>query len=115
LPRVSRDLHIDGSAAQLTLSACLIGLALGQLFGGPLSDAAGRRGPLLAGVGAYTLFSLCCAVSPNVATLIAARFLQGFAGGIAIVISTAGRVTSGPRRGNSSRTGPSPAGRWLSG
>jgi MFS transporter, DHA1 family, multidrug resistance protein len=89
LPRVSRDLHIDGSAAQLTLSACLIGLALGQLFGGPLSDAAGRRRPLLAGVGAYTLFSLCCAVSLNVATLIAARFLQGFAGGIAIVISNA--------------------------
>jgi DHA1 family bicyclomycin/chloramphenicol resistance-like MFS transporter len=89
LPRVSRDLHIDGSAAQLTLSACLIGLALGQLFGGPLSDATGRRRPLLAGVGGYTLFSVCCAVSPNVATLITARFLQGFAGGIAIVIANA--------------------------
>jgi MFS transporter, DHA1 family, multidrug resistance protein len=89
LPQVSRNLHIDGSAVQLTLSACLIGLALGQLFGGPLSDATGRRRPLLAGVGAYTVFSLCCAVSPNVATLVAARFLQGFAGGIAIVIANA--------------------------
>jgi DHA1 family bicyclomycin/chloramphenicol resistance-like MFS transporter len=89
LPQVSRDLHIDGSATQLTLSACLIGLALGQLFGGPLSDAAGRRRPLLAGVGAYTFFSLCCAVSPNVATLVAARLLQGVAGGVAIVIANA--------------------------
>ena len=43
LPAMARDLHTTESSAQLTLSACLIGLAIGQLFAGPFSDALGRR------------------------------------------------------------------------
>ena len=65
----------------------MLGLACGQLVSGPLSDARGRRGPLLAGVGAYVVASLACALAPSVATLIALRFVQGLAGSAGIVIS----------------------------
>ena len=52
---ISRDLHANASAVQLTLTACLIGIALGQLILGPISDRVGRRPPLLIGLGAGLL------------------------------------------------------------
>ncbi|WP_368857335.1 MFS transporter [Curtobacterium poinsettiae] len=55
--------------AQVTLSACLVGLAIGQLIAGPLSDRFGRRRVLLIGVAAYATFSGLCAVSPTVESL----------------------------------------------
>src|SRR3981081_3854636 len=60
LPAISRDLAASESLIQLTLPACLIGLALGQLLAGPLSDALGRRRPRLVGVAVYVLASLLC-------------------------------------------------------
>ena len=53
LPALTRQLGAPAATGQLTLTACLLGLALGQLVAGPLSDAAGRRVPLLAGMVAY--------------------------------------------------------------
>src|SRR5262249_43178024 len=74
---------------QLTLSACLLGLAFGQLFGGPVSDSLGRRRPLLFGVVGYCVFSLACALAPTAPALVTTRFLQGLFGGVAVVIARA--------------------------
>ena len=89
LPALASDLHTSASSAQLTLTACLIGLALGQLPTGPLSDAWGRRRPLLAGMATYTAASVLCAVAPSIWLLVPLRLVQGAAGGAAIVIATA--------------------------
>jgi DHA1 family bicyclomycin/chloramphenicol resistance-like MFS transporter len=89
LPAMARDLGVSPSTAQLTLSGCLIGLAIGQLIAGPLSDALGRRKPLLLGLVAYVLASTLCAVSPGIAVLLAARFVQGLAGAAGIAIARA--------------------------
>ena len=89
LPALAADLGTTASAAQLTLTACLIGLALGQLFVGPLSDARGRRRPLLVGMSLYTAASLLCALAPSIWVLIPLRLVQGAAGGAAIVIAMA--------------------------
>jgi DHA1 family bicyclomycin/chloramphenicol resistance-like MFS transporter len=89
LPSLSRDLQASASAAQLTLSACLLGLALGQVVAGPMSDSLGRRRPLLVGLAAYILASLLCAVAPSIYLLIAMRFIQGAAGAAGIVIARA--------------------------
>lgn len=99
LPALTAELQSTTSAAQLTITACLLGLAMGQVIAGPLSDRFGRRTPLLIGVIAYTLTSALCAVSPTIETLIIARFVQGLAGAVGIVIAqAAGRdVYSGGR------------------
>jgi DHA1 family bicyclomycin/chloramphenicol resistance-like MFS transporter len=89
LPSMARGLHASTSAAQLTLTACMVGLAVGQLLAGPVSDARGRRPPLLAGVAAYALASALCVVAPDVWVLLALRLLQGIAGAAGIVIARA--------------------------
>ena len=89
LPSLSQDLRASASAVQLTLSTCLLGLALGQAIAGPLSDTLGRRRPLLIGLGAYVLASLLCAVAPSVYVLIVLRLVQGAAGAAGIVIARA--------------------------
>src|SRR4051794_18882702 len=86
---IARDLGVSESQVQLTLSACLLGIALGQLFGGPVSDALGRRRPLLVGLVGYTVFSALCVVAPSVTVLVAVRFLQGLFVGVAVVLSRA--------------------------
>ncbi|MGI8644492.1 MAG: Bcr/CflA family multidrug efflux MFS transporter [Thermomicrobiales bacterium] len=89
LPELRRDLSGNASQAQLTLSACLIGLAFGQLLAGPMSDIYGRRKPLLIGVAAYAVGSLLCAVASSISLLVTFRFVQGFAGAAGIVIARA--------------------------
>lgn len=89
LPALAEDLGCSPSAAQLTLTACMIGLAGGQLLAGPLSDARGRRRPLLAGLLLYALVSALCALAPSVWLLIPLRLLQGAAGAFGIAISRA--------------------------
>ncbi|SEC10328.1 MFS transporter, DHA1 family, bicyclomycin/chloramphenicol resistance protein [Amycolatopsis tolypomycina] len=97
LPRMAADLHAPDSTVQLTLSAFIVGLALGQLVLGPLSDALGRRGPLLAGLVLYVVGSVLCALSPDAWLLIAARFVQslGAAAGIVIARATVRDLFSG--------------------
>ncbi len=89
LPDLSRDLHASASASQLTLTAVLVGLGLGQLLAGPISDALGRRRPLLVGLAVYTAASLLCAVAPNIWVLVALRLIQGLGGGVGTVIAAA--------------------------
>ncbi|GAB2697569.1 multidrug effflux MFS transporter [Paenibacillus thermoaerophilus] len=89
LPAMAGDLHTRASMVQLSLTACLLGLSLGQLFAGPISDVRGRRGPLLAGLAVYALTSLLCMIAPNIETLVALRFVQGAAGAAGIVLSRA--------------------------
>jgi DHA1 family bicyclomycin/chloramphenicol resistance-like MFS transporter len=74
---------------QLSLTACLLGLAVGQLFAGPISDRRGRRGLLLASVAAYVVVSALCSVAPSVEVLIVLRLGQGLAGSAGIVIARA--------------------------
>lgn len=89
LPSLTRDLGASASTGQLTLTGCMLGIAAGQLFTGPLSDSFGRRGPLLTGLAGYVAASLACAAAPSVSTLIALRFVQGMAGGAGVVIARA--------------------------
>ena len=89
LPALTEDLGASVSAAQLTVTACLVGLGLGQIVAGPLSDRFGRRRPLLVGVAAYVAASVLCAVSPTIETLVVARLVQGLAGAVGIVIAQA--------------------------
>jgi DHA1 family bicyclomycin/chloramphenicol resistance-like MFS transporter len=89
LPDLARDLGTSDSLAQATMSACMLGLALGQLVAGPLSDRLGRRRPLLVGVGLFAVFSLVCAGAPTIGVLLVARFLQGLAGSAGIVVALA--------------------------
>lgn len=89
LPELTRDLHASAAAANLTLTASMAGLALGQVAGGPLTDARGRRRPLLAGLALFAAASAACALAPDVWTLVALRLVQGAAGGIGVVVARA--------------------------
>jgi DHA1 family bicyclomycin/chloramphenicol resistance-like MFS transporter len=87
LPQLAADLDSSDATAQLTVSACMVGLAAGQLLSGPVSDRFGRRLPLLTGIGAYAVSSLLCALAPDMRLLLVLRLLQGVAGGACIVIA----------------------------
>ncbi|MFD5079396.1 multidrug effflux MFS transporter [Streptomyces sp. NPDC058371] len=89
LPEVTRSLHAPAATVQLTLTACLAGMALGQLVVGPMSDRWGRRRPLLAGLVVYIVATALCAVAPTVELLVVLRLAQGLAGAAGIVIARA--------------------------
>ncbi|MFF6998646.1 multidrug effflux MFS transporter [Streptomyces sp. NPDC008313] len=89
LPEVTRSLHAPAATVQLTLTACLAGMALGQLVVGPMSDRWGRRRPLLVGLLVYVVATALCAVAPSVGLLVAFRLAQGLAGAAGIVIARA--------------------------
>ncbi|CAL9273718.1 Bicyclomycin resistance protein [Streptomyces sp. SudanB5_2050] len=89
LPEVTRSLSAPAATVQLTLTACLAGMALGQLVVGPMSDRWGRRRPLLSGLAVYVVATALCALAPTVELLVAFRLAQGLAGAAAIVIARA--------------------------
>jgi DHA1 family bicyclomycin/chloramphenicol resistance-like MFS transporter len=89
LPTITTDLQTTAAAVQLTLTGTLAGLALGQLLVGPVSDAIGRRTPLLFGVGVHILASLLCVIAPNLAVLGTLRVLQGLGAAAAAVVAMA--------------------------
>lgn len=88
-PQLADDLSASTSAVQLTLTGMLAGLAIGQLIIGPLSDALGRRKPLITGLVVHLLASLLCAVAPSVELLSVVRVVQGFAGAAISVVALA--------------------------
>ncbi len=88
-PALSEDLGASDSATQLTLTGMLGGLAVGQLIIGPLSDAFGRKRPLVAGLVLHALASVLCAVAPSIYVLSSVRVLQGFAGAAISVVAMA--------------------------
>lgn len=89
LPTVADDFGSTASLAQLSITSCLIGLALGQLVFGPLSDIVGRKKPLIITVTIYTIVSLLCYFSPSIWLFIILRFIQGTAAASGIVIARA--------------------------
>jgi MFS transporter, DHA1 family, multidrug resistance protein len=89
LPQLADDLNASASVAQLSITTCLVGLAVGQLVAGPLSDRLGRKRPLMVGLLAYLLASVACALAPSAAALAGLRLVQGLAGAAGIVISRA--------------------------
>jgi DHA1 family bicyclomycin/chloramphenicol resistance-like MFS transporter len=88
-PRMALDLRTEASGVQLTLTAFLIGLALGQLLLGPLSDRHGRRRPLLIGAAVCTVSAGLCALAPSLGWLVVLRFVMGFSGAAGVVIGRA--------------------------
>lgn len=88
-PDVARDLDISLSTVPLTLTAAMLGLGLGQVFYGPLSDRYGRKRPLLAGLALFTVASVACALAPNFGLFLAMRFLQSLGGSAGVVIARA--------------------------
>jgi DHA1 family bicyclomycin/chloramphenicol resistance-like MFS transporter len=89
LPAMADDLSASTAAAQLTLTACLAGLAAGQLLIGPLSDTYGRRRPLILGLLGYAVASVLCALAPSILALTVLRFVQGLSGAAGLVIARA--------------------------
>jgi DHA1 family bicyclomycin/chloramphenicol resistance-like MFS transporter len=89
LPALAVDLGTDAARVQLTLTGFMVGLAIGQLVIGPLSDRWGRRRPLLVGTTVCVLSGVGCATAPSIELLVVTRFWQGFAGAAGIVIARA--------------------------
>lgn len=89
LPVISDDMDTTASLVQMSLTSCLVGLALGQLMFGPLSDIQGRKRPLLVTLMIYAVVSVICAFQTNVVIFIILRFIQGFTGAAGIVIARA--------------------------
>src|SRR3712207_5949868 len=89
LPDLTDDLSASPSAVQLTLTGMLIGLGLGQLVIGPLTDIYGRRRPLLIGIAVNVVTALLCAVAPSILVLDLLRVLQGFGAAAASVVAMA--------------------------
>ncbi len=86
LPQLSAEMKASDSQAQLTITGLLVGLGFGQLIIGPLSDAFGRRRPLLIGLASHGVMSLLCAVAPSIGLLTATRTLQGLSGAAVAVV-----------------------------
>ena len=89
LPDLTDDLTASPSAVQLTLTGVLIGLGVGQLVIGPLTDVYGRRRPLLVGIAVHVLTSLLCAVAPSIVVLDVLRVLQGVGAAASSVVAMA--------------------------
>jgi DHA1 family bicyclomycin/chloramphenicol resistance-like MFS transporter len=89
LPELTDDLSASPSSVQLTLTGILVGLGLGQLVIGPLTDVYGRRRPLLVGMAVSVVSSLLCAVAPTIVVLDILRVLQGFGAAAASVVAMA--------------------------
>lgn len=88
-PDMATELATTNTQIQATLAGSLIGLGLGQLVSGPLSDALGRRLPVISGMIAHILLSIACALATDVTVLIVLRVLQGLAGTAAAVTALA--------------------------
>lgn len=89
LPQIAANLQAPPAATQFSLTATLLGIAIGQLFIGPNSDVNGRKKPLLLSLCIFVLASFLCSFATSISQLIACRFIQGLAGSGGIVLSRA--------------------------
>lgn len=89
LPDIARQLGASTAQVQLTISAYLIGFAVGQIVYGPLSDRHGRKPVLLAALALYCAASLACALATSIEMLIVARAVQALGGSSGIVLARA--------------------------
>lgn len=89
LPQMANDFNVSTQQMANTLPAYFLGLAVGQLFYGPISDRIGRKKPLYFGMSLYAIASLLCAIAPDDWMLIAARILQALGGCVGVVMARA--------------------------
>ncbi|MDT0158185.1 multidrug effflux MFS transporter [Microbacterium sp. ARD32] len=89
LPALGAEFTAPESLSQLTMSACMIGLAIGQLLWGPISDRFGRRMPLIVAIAGFAITSVACAFAPSIEVLIGIRVVQGLCGAAGMVIARA--------------------------
>jgi DHA1 family bicyclomycin/chloramphenicol resistance-like MFS transporter len=89
LPELARDFGASPSAAQVTVTTYLLGLALGQLLSGPLSDVHGRRRPLVAGMAVFTVTTLACSLAPSLPVLAGMRLIQGTSAAVGVAVGRA--------------------------
>lgn len=89
LPMVSHDLHTSTSVTQFSMTACFVGLAIGQMFFGPMSDLSGRKKPLIGALILFTVASFLCGLTSSIIIHLILRFMQGFTGAAGIVIAKA--------------------------
>lgn len=89
MPQVGASLGGSMSATQMTLTAYFIAFGVAQMFYGPLADMYGRKPPLVFGLVLFIAGSLGCSFAPDMATFIAARFVQGLGGAAVMVIPRA--------------------------
>lgn len=89
LPDIAGDLSISTALCQGSITSCLLGLALGQIFIGPVSDGKGRRGILLIALSLFVISSLCCSQVTSGPAFIALRLAQGLGGAGGAVLSRA--------------------------
>src|SRR3954449_9840726 len=89
LPATARALGMSIGTSQLTITLYLIGLAMGQLLYGPISDRLGRRPVLLAGLALFTFAGIATALAPGALTLVAARILQSIGACAGLVLGRA--------------------------
>ncbi|WP_071871987.1 Bcr/CflA family multidrug efflux MFS transporter [Atopomonas hussainii] len=88
-PTLAKAFATDVQHVQWSLSAYFVGVALGQLFYGPMADRYGRRKPLLVGITLFALASVACAMATTLEQLIAARFVQALGGCAGMVVARA--------------------------
>lgn len=88
-PQLRENLSTTPDLVRLTLTGTLVGIALGQLVAGPLSDALGRRTPLLVGLALHVAASVGCALAPTIEVLSVLRVLQGLGAAAAAVTALA--------------------------
>nr|WP_269450758.1 Bcr/CflA family efflux MFS transporter [Stenotrophomonas sp. MMGLT7] len=88
-PAIAADFGTDVGRVQLSLSSFFLGLCLGQLLYGPLTDAFGRRAPLLAGIALYTAASLALMLAPGIDAFVALRLLQAIGGCAGMIVARA--------------------------
>lgn len=88
-PAIAKDLQTSIANIQLSLASFFVGLSLGQLFSGPITDRFGRKPPLYVGLAVYILASVACIWAPSVEALIGLRFLQALGGSVGMVVSRA--------------------------
>ena len=89
LPIMPGELNTTASNIQMTIGVMTFGVALGQLFGGPISDTMGRKVPLIIGNLLCVISALICAYAPSIEILLLGRFLQGLTGSVGVVIAKA--------------------------
>jgi DHA1 family bicyclomycin/chloramphenicol resistance-like MFS transporter len=90
IPGLARAFDTSFATVQLALTLYLVGLALGPLLYGPLSDRFGRRPILLAGCGLFVVGSILCAIAPAISVLNLGRLLQALGASAGTVVARAG-------------------------
>ncbi len=89
LPTIANELNVTAGSVQFTVAIFMIGVALGQVVYGPITDKFGRKKPLLFGFGLYVIGAIICASAPTITWLVVGRFIQALGASAGAVISSA--------------------------